>query len=327
MKTMLICFAACAALLTGCAKQNEEKIATLEAQVKTLEADVKQAEQRNETLQGQVTDLDGKLRDAQAEAGRLRVELERASTTDDRAEKLSARITQLEAEIERLKKQPEAPTELPVKPAEPEPQPAPEPAKPDPEVVKRLDELLPMIKAADSKSMETAYELIVASDKQTRDDFIARVQQWVKDEPQSKVARLALATVLVSRFRDLKDPMKQGALAGQIKTETEKAIEIDPEYYDAVHFLAVLQVNYPTFTPEFKDANTTLDKALSMQENMTWEDRFAEIYAAYGMWYRMQEKYEDAAAWVQKGLDKAPRDQGLLDEQKAIEDAKLKPED
>jgi outer membrane murein-binding lipoprotein Lpp len=324
MKPTLIALA-CVALIAGCAKQDDQKLAALQAQVKTLEESRDQTEQRNETLQEQVTDLDGKLRDAKAEADGLRLKLEDGrAANDEEKDKLAERIVQLEAEIERLKQDPRP--EVAPEPTTEKPEPKKEP-KPDPEVVKRLDELLPMIKAADSTSMETAYELIANSDKQTRDDFIARIEQWVKDDPENKLAHMALATVLVARFPDIKDPMKQGALAGQIKKETERALEIDPEYYDAVHFLAILKVNYPTFTSEFKDAPTSLDKALTMQENLTWEDRFADIYAAYGKWYRMQDKYDDGLAWVQKGLDKAPRHQGLVDEQKRLEDAKANPED
>ena len=52
-----------------------------------------------------------------------------------------------------------------------------------------------------------------------------------------------------------------------------------------------------------------------------WEDRFADMYAAYAEWYFKQDKLEEAAAKVQAGLDHAPRNQGLLDEQTKIENA------
>jgi hypothetical protein len=326
MKPTLIAIA-CLALLAGCAQKDDAQVEALQAQVKTLEESKAQADQRNETLQDQVTELDGKVRDAKAEADGLRLKLDDARlAVDDEKDKLAERIVQLEAEVERLKAAPK-PEVAPEPKVEEQPTEPKAEAKPDPEVVKRLNDLLPMIKAADAKSMDTAYELIANSDKQTRDDFIARIEQWAKDEPENKNARLALATVLVARFQDIKDPMKQGALAGKIKGEADAALKVDPEYYDAVHFMAMLQVNYPTFAQEFKSANTTLDKALSMQENMTWDDRFAEIYVGYGMWYRKQEKYDDGLAWVQKGLDKAPRDQGLLDEKQRLEDAKANPED
>ena len=45
------------------------------------------------------------------------------------------------------------------------------------------------------------------------------------------------------------------------------------------------------------------------------------MYAAYAEWYFKQDKLEEAAAKVQAGLDHAPRNQGLLDEQTKIENA------
>jgi hypothetical protein len=60
---------------------------------------------------------------------------------------------------------------------------------------------------------------------------------------------------------------------------------------------------------------------------MTWEDRFAEIYVHYSIWHRKQGQLDDAAAWVQKGLDHAPRNQGLLDEQAAVEAARAEQEE
>ena len=326
MKKTLIAMATCAALLAGCSSgKKDEQIATLQGQVKTLEASVKQSNQRNDTLQEQVTDLDGKLRDAQGEADDLRVKLERANKESDpeQVALLQKRIGELQLEIDRLKAAPPV-TESPKETTEPtKPEETPAGPTPDPEVKQKLQDLLPLVKGeTDMTSLREAVGLINTADKQTRDEFIASIQQWVKDEPENKHARMALARVLTTRFQDIKNPLQQGALATDIKKETEKALEIDPDYYEAQHFLAILKVNYPTFLPEFTGADKDLDKALDMQAKMTWEDRFADIYAAYGLWYRKQNKLDEAAAKVQAGLDHAPRNQGLLDEQKAIEDAR-----
>jgi hypothetical protein len=86
--------------------------------------------------------------------------------------------------------------------------------------------------------------------------------------------------------------------------------------------MAVMKVNYPTFTDEFKTANKDLDKALELQANMAWDDSFADIYVHYSVWYRKQGKLDEAAVKVQAGLDKAPRNEALLAEKKAVDEAR-----
>jgi len=327
MKRVLLMLGVGLMLVAGCAKE-DSRVASLEGQLRKLEAEKEQADSRAEELQGQLADRDTRLSTAASEADALRLQLERAQAAGDNGEtgKLKLRIDELEAEVARLKAAP--PAEV-VKPEEAKP--GPEPAKretiPADEARKRFDELLPDVKRGDDAALGALTDLMYGADKETRDQFIETVRQWVKEEPDNKLAHLTLAAVLTSRFQDLTNPMKMGALAGEIKDATNAALKIDPEYYDAVHFLAILKVNYPTFTPEFKDAPTTLDKAISMQAEMTWEDRFGEIYVGYSQWHRKQNQLDKATERVQQGLDKAPRYQPLLDEQQAIEAAKANPEE
>ncbi|MCB9933307.1 MAG: hypothetical protein H6841_07795 [Planctomycetes bacterium] len=323
MKRILLCMACAALLAAGCGQNRDAEVAALKSENQTTRTELERQQARVETLQDQLTQLDTDLRDARGEADALKLKLSKAEKPDNGAElqRLQSRITELEAEIERLKS---APVESPsIEPAPPEVKTEPEP-KADPQAKQRLDELLPLVKTGtDQAALNEALGLIEKADKPTRDEFIAQLRQWTKDEPENKHARLALALALTSRFQDLRgDMMKQGALAAEVKKETDKALAIDPDYYEAVHFLAILKANYPSFTPEFKDAPASLDKALELQANMTWEDRFADIYTAYAMWYRVQKKYDEAAAMVQAGLDHAPRNQALLDEQQAIEKAR-----
>ncbi len=187
--------------------------------------------------------------------------------------------------------------------------------------LRRLENLLPLIKAPNGE--EQLFELAGVAEKSTRsfrDEFIKRMQEWVASEPENSRARLGLALALTSRFRDIRgDMMKQATLASDVRKETERALELDPDYYTAVHFLAILKVNYPPFAQEFQGAKADLDKALEMQAQLPWEDDFCEIYAAYGMWYRKQGKLDEALAKVNAGLAKAPQHAGLLAEKKAIE--------
>ncbi|MBZ0137715.1 MAG: hypothetical protein K8I27_15220 [Planctomycetes bacterium] len=310
-------------VLAACGRADEpEKVASMQAQIQTLEEDNKKLRAENDTLQEQRTDYDTRLRDVTGERDALTKKLRDLESAPAKApeetNELKQRISALEAEIATLKEHAAAAT-TPEPTAETEP--AETPAVDVEAVKQKMEELWPLVQAGDRKALGEMQDQLDGANKELRDTYIQQVKDWVKQEPNNKHARITLAAALSTRFQDLTDPMKMGALAGEMKQETEKALTIDPDYYEAQHFLCILRVNYPSFTQEFKEADKSLDRALELQAGMIWEDRFAEIYAAYGMWYRVQQKYDEAAAKVQAGLDLAPRHQGLLDEKQRIDDA------
>lgn len=309
--------------------EHEREIASLKAEHAALQQTADNLADENDQLQSRLRRRETEVREVRVELEGLKQRMSHAESEPEKPEaprpeidtelvdELRAKIADLEAEIEELKQRAETPdndegeeVDLPVKTL-------------DPAVVERkVNELMPLVRAGDGNAMGELTDTLNRADKASRDDAIQRLRDWASDEPDNKHARLALAMVLTTRFRDLANPMEQGALASEVKTEIEKATEIDPDYYEARHFLAILKVNYPPFTPEFKEADKDLDKALELQQAMTWEDHFAEIYASYSMWHRMQNQLDEAAGWVQKGLDRAPRNQGLLDERARVEEAR-----
>jgi hypothetical protein len=243
-----------------------------------------------------------------------------AAAQPDAAElqRLRQRVSELDGENRRLEGEIAA-ANTPEKPVE---KPAPKPA--DPEAIKQAEDLLGRVKAnpGNGDTVEELANALHKADAPTREKAANELKAIVAADPKNKEARLALASVMATRFRDLRNPMDQGKLAGDIKTELDKALEIDPAYYDAQHFMAIMKVNYPPFTDEFKTANKDLDRALELQASLPWEDEFGDIYAAYSGWYRAQGMLDEAAAKVQAGLDKAPRHEGLLAEKKKVDEAR-----
>ncbi|MBX3459704.1 MAG: hypothetical protein KF696_07015 [Planctomycetes bacterium] len=310
MRTLIPLLALCV-LLAACDRTDpaqQARIAALETQA---------AELRDESTR-QSAELQ-RLRDESAS----RPAPDRAAAPADHTDELRQAIARLEKRVAELEAAPK-----PAPPARPEPdsrtdqtEPA-QPSPPNPE--RELEAVWPLVQSgADASAIDELSGLAMRGDKSFRDTVIQRLRDWVKQEPENARARLALAVLLTTRFIDLRnEPMKQGALAAEVKQEIERALEIDPGYYDAVHFLAILKVNYPSFTPEFKGAKTDLDKALEMQAQLPWEERFCDVYAAYGMWYRVQKKYDDALARVNDGLQKSSQNAGLLAEKANIEKAR-----
>lgn len=327
MKTWIVIAALAACTLAGCKDAHTEaELASAKTQLAARQAEVDAAQAELQKANKRLAELKAELAGAPIVAERPAME-----TPGDSAEvlRLKAALADQEKRVKELESQlAAAKAAQPATPAQPE-KPAETP-KADPatveEAVKRVDELLPLVKsdAGTAKQRDDLVNLMFKADKATRDRVIEELQKWVKDEPGNKHARLSLANALVSRFADIKreDFMGQATLAGKVTDEAQKALEIDPDYYEAVAFLALMKVQYPPFTPEFKAANKDLDRALELQARQSWVDEFADIYAGYSAWYRKQGKLDEAAAKVQAGLDKAPRNEGLLAEKKLVEDAR-----
>lgn len=307
-----------AAVFAGCNRTDPQS----DARLNTVTTELAEIHQHNLDLTSEMVKLKDEVAVLRARNATLQASSESKPSIDTgRADALQAEILALAKRVSELEKQlASQPAASTSKPVDAEPKPADDKPANDTAAADRQSEALwPLVKSGDKKAMNDLSELANSSSKEFRDKVIKQARDWVKDEPESKQARLTLASVLVSRFQDLRsEPMKQGALAGEIITEIDKALTIDPDYYEARHFLAIMKANYPTFAPEFKTANVDLDKALEMQAQMPWEETFCEIYVAYSMWFRKQGKLDDALARVNAGLEKSSQDAGLLAEKEAV---------
>jgi len=327
MNRLILVVAGCALFLAGC------KDHAAEARLAQAQRELDQLQLESVKQQVELGAVDAQLERARKEARDAATQLSELQRREDsgpaesRAEEitaLEAKVRDLEAQVARL--QEELVVARAAQPAPAAKQPAEQPIeRPVPtEANRKAEDLLARVKAnpANEDLFEEMADALEKADNATRLNAVDELKALVAAEPRNKDARMALATALATRFRDLLNPMDQGKLAADIKVELDKALEIDPEYYYAQHFMAVMKVNYPPFTDEFKTADKDLDKTLELQAKMPWEKDFAEVYAAYSKWYRAQGKLEEAAAKVQAGLDKEPRDEGLLAEKKKVDEAR-----
>lgn len=316
--TLSVSLVLLAAVFAGCNRTDPQS----DARLNTVTTELAEIHQHNLDLTSEMVKLKDEVAVLRARNATLQASSESKPSIDTgRADALQAEILALTKRVSELEKQlASQPAANTSNPAETEPKPVDDKPANDTAAADRQSEALwPLVKSGDKKAMNDLSELANGSSKEFRDRVIQQARDWVKDEPESKQARLTLASLLVSRFQDLRsEPMKQGALAGEIITEIDKALTIDPDYYEARHFLTIMKANYPTFAPEFKTANVDLDKALEMQAQMPWEETFCEIYVAYSMWFRKQGKLDDALARVNAGLEKSSQDAGLLAEKEAV---------
>ena len=307
--------------LCGCGAQDDAKVSSLEKRVVAAEARADEQEAARKNLEVEQANLrktlDGiKRESAPTQAGITREELKKE--LEDAMAALRKELAQAKpgettsaggatSKVEPPKEKTEA-----------------EKAKAIEEAKTKLAEKLQGFYAnvGDTAARKAFMELLWEVDAKTRKEVVDKLKAMVAENPEDKTLRLALAEAIMSQFRDVKPGIEQGIWASNVLRESKKAAQIDPDYYDAVAFMATFKANYPEGFPEFAEAPKDLDKALELQSKMTWEDRFGEIYVAYAQWYFKQQKYDEALAKVQAGLDKDARNQELMDLKKKIEEAK-----
>ncbi|MHC4839909.1 MAG: hypothetical protein ACYTDT_02970 [Planctomycetota bacterium] len=329
MKNIVLLLAIGASLgLAGCNNVSQDEHDALQAK---HDAIAKKLDNRNsdvKELEFKVSSMEDAQNTSNDELNELRSKLatlENVPAAEPDTSALDAEIVTLKARIKELEEAPKKPvvTDGP-EPGSENPETVPVPTELSEEDKARIDDLIPTMNtdAAGTEQRNELRELLARADKETRTKAVKTLKELVAKEPENQYARLALAELMTTQFQDVGGGIAAGRLATDIKKEIKKATEIDPEYYDAQHFLALFNVGYPTFMPDFQNANVQLDKCIELQADMTWEERFADVYAAYGQWYQKQQMYDEGLQKVQEGLDKSPRNEGLLARKTSIETAK-----
>lgn len=313
-----------ALLLAGCGAKEDPKVPALEKRLATLESRVDEERSERERLVAENQSLRKALDAVKPEK---REPTPAGITRDEMQKELDDLARALRKEFGRP-----ATSTQPAKPeTKPEAKAAPASEPTDADKAKKIEEAKAKLSdkltrfyadLADRALTQEVYELLWQADGKTRKEVVDKLKAMVAENPEDKHLRLALANALLTTFADVKPGIEQGVLAGAVMREAKTAEKIDPDYYDAVAFIAVYKANYPEGFVEFNEAWKDLDKALAMQAKMPWEDRFGDIYAAYGAWYFKQKKYDEAMAKVQAGLDKDARNPQLIELKKRIEDAR-----
>ena len=313
--------------LTGCGQDNS-KLNTLEAKLSAAESQAAIANDEQAKLRDDLRKLDDevtKLKQSNKPAPAQGEAAAGMSQAQVQAE-IKAALDALRKELASTKAASDKPVgEKPVEAAQPDKPVDPADAKAKLEETKRkLSELLPSFYAnlSDYDTRRKVSQLLWQVDATTRKEVVTKLKSMVAEDPENKTLRMALAEAMTMTFGDVKEGLEQGILAANVLKEVNKAKEIDPDFYDAVHFTGIFKAEYPPGFPEFDEARKDLDKALEMQAKMTWETRFGEVYEAYGKWYLVQKKYEEALAITQAGLDKDARNEDLIALKKRIEGAR-----
>ena len=312
-----------AVVLVGCGSggdSNSAELISLRAAVDELEAKLESSAGGNSAPAAADGDVLRRLERIEGELAALRNPGPGKDATDGRIDALAREIEAIKARLEAKPESGEAAANTP--PADSEREAGL--ARQIEEARRLLGEKLPllMVSPGDESLLGDVVDLLWGAEKADRDAAIEKLEQAVKENPESVEHRIALASVLQTRFGDLKNPMEQGALAGRVKGQISAALKLDPDHYRAVQMLALLKSQYPSFTPEFKEAKADLDRALELQAKLGWRDEFASIYEAYCRWYRMQKEYDKALEIIQQGLDKSPRHEGMLAQKKQAEKEK-----
>ena len=144
-------------------------------------------------------------------------------------------------------------------------------------------EVFEMAYQADPSNAETIANLIDSYEQAGQSDkALALTRDAVARDPQNKIFRYAYGVFL----------LKQGDNAGSVE-QFQKAVDIDPNYEDAVYNLGVAYLNWGV--REKKDSDQRAEEARKAGKKVS-EDR------------SYQERFKQALPWLERASEKRPND-------------------
>jgi tetratricopeptide (TPR) repeat protein len=144
------------------------------------------------------------------------------------------------------------------------------------------------------------------------DALLKRLRDHAKNAPNDADAQTALGHALVQKINSPGiGGMEQAVLGAQIDKAYGKALEIDPEHWEARYSRAIGLTFWPAFLGKQAEAIQNFETLIDQQERRTPERKFASTYILLGNVYAQQGKMDKAKEVWQRGLKQFPNDKDL----------------
>lgn len=149
------------------------------------------------------------------------------------------------------------------------------------------------------------------------DDLVARLREHAKNSPGDADAQTALGHALVQKINSPGvSGQDQDVLGKQIDQCYAKALEIDPEHWEARLSRAIGLTYWPAFLGKQAEAIKNFEILIEQQERRTPQPGYATTYVLLGNVYAQQGKMDKAKEIWQQGLKQFPNDKNLRDKVK-----------
>jgi len=144
------------------------------------------------------------------------------------------------------------------------------------------------------------------------DDLITMLREHAEKSPNDANAHAALGHALVQKINSPNvGGLERAVLGRQIDDAFGKALEIDPEHWEARYSRAIGQTFWPAFMGKQAEAIQNFETLIQQQERRSPKPEYACTYVLLGNVYAQQGKMEKAREVWQRGLNQFPSDEDL----------------
>jgi len=143
-------------------------------------------------------------------------------------------------------------------------------------------------------------------------DLIAQMREHAKQSPNDADAQAALGHALVQKINSPDvGGLERAVIGGQIDEAYGKALELDPEHWEARYSRAIGQTFWPAFTGKQAEAIRNFETLIEQQERRSQKPEYASTYILLGNVYAQQGKMDKAKEVWQRGQKQFPTNKDL----------------
>jgi len=144
------------------------------------------------------------------------------------------------------------------------------------------------------------------------DDLVALLREHAKKSPNDADAQAALGHALVQKINSPDvGGMERAVIGNQIDKAFGKALDLNPEHWEARYSRAIGQTFWPAFMGKQAEAIKNFETLIEQQERRTAQPGYASTYLLLGNVYSQQGKTEKAKEVWKRGLKQFPNNGDL----------------
>ena len=161
-----------------------------------------------------------------------------------------------------------------------------------------VEGLLALLGAEDLSDTEWYEIWAKAREAGLTDELIALFEQRAEDNPNDADAQADLGLAYIAKIQYAPDAEK-GQLGMQADKAFDRALEVDPNHWDARFTKAISYSFWPAFTGKPAQAVTQFEILVERQANLPRKPEHAQTYLMLGNLYQQQGRMEEAQqAWA-----------------------------
>ena len=150
-------------------------------------------------------------------------------------------------------------------------------------------------------------------------DLAARIQA----SPNDPELRMELADAYVAKLLTVPFGPERGVWGMKAEREWKKALDIDPDHWDAQYSMAFNHSMYPDFLNKTDEAIQGFERALALQKRKSHDPKYAQTYLGLARMYQKKGKLDQAITLMRDAVSLYPKNKQAADTLKSLQEAKI----